>query len=817
MVKHVRKRFIRLTPLVIFFFFCACDNGTNPSSSRETRKGTGSLAFTVDWVGETQEPQTTARAAIDCVGREVATIEGALYTSDNEMITSRAWPCDAHGGTLENIPAPQSDISLLLVGKNNDGDITYRGAKGGLSIRAGVDNQAGTVDIFRFIPPKAIPADRPNTIQWNPVEGAASYRVTISTSEEFSSTAIDAQTTEPTFTARGLAPGSVHYVRIYARDVVGNESAGSQTTTFTTLPLAAVPQNVSAEGDLMQITITWEGDPGSRYNLYWSTQPGVSTTQYDGKHEDLERTTYTHEELQGNTNYYYVVTAENSIGQESDISSEVSATAVGGSFGPSDVSATAGERQVTLNWTAAPGFFYNVYWSTEAGVSKTEYQERITGIEADRFVHEDCDSIRYYYIVTAENDLGESEPDGEVSAAPGWIVLEGEENSEYVLASALDGSDNSYLLSQTLNGFEDQSNIGEADILLIKYDRHGVRQWVKLLGTSAADYAQSIGVDGNGNLYLVGATSGQWQDGHTNNGRRYIFIIKYDPDGVQQWIRYIDTAGLSYDVNNYIAVDADGNSYITGWMEQDEDLFYTDVFIARYNTHGNQTWIQSLASTRNEMSYGIALNDLATYCYITGYTNGDLANQTNHGQMDAYIAKYDTTNGNLVWLQLWGGEYNEMGYAIVANQDACYVSGFARGDAFIAKHAADNGEQEWLLPLEDELELEAGPKHLAFMPDGNLLVGAASRAASFDGQANAGQPDADGVYPYDIFLMGYGAAGGQRLWTRRHGGPQDDYLKGITVGTNGYYHISGNTNSNLGGLENAGAMDIFTWKINLDP
>ncbi|MEJ2639701.1 MAG: SBBP repeat-containing protein [Desulfosarcinaceae bacterium] len=817
MSKKAREFCIQLAVMVALIFFYACNKGTDPSSSREAQEDTASLVFTIDWMDVAPEPGTTARDAIDCVGRDVATIEASLYTAANEMVATRAWPCDAHGGTLEEVPAPQNDISLVLVGKNNDGEIAYRGAKGGLAIQADMENQAGVIDIFRFIPPSVTPGDHPNMIQWNPVEGASSYRITISPSEDFSNPTIDDRTTEPAFSATGLAPGTVHYVRVYARDDVGNESAGSESATFTTLPLAAVPQNVSARGGLKQVVLSWEGESDGRYNLYWSTAPGVSTAEYEGKIEDYEGTTFVHEDLQDNTIYYYVVTAQNGIGQESDISAEVSATAVGVPIEPSDLSATAGERRVTLNWTAAPGFVYNVYWSTETGVSTSDYEEKVTGINTGRFVHRDRERFRYYSIVTAENDLGESEPSNEVSAAPGWMVLEGGEAYEYAMASALDADGNSYVLGQTLNGFEAQSKIGEADILLLKYDRQGARQWAKLLGTTAADYAQSIDVDGSGNLYLLGATRGEWENGHTNGGHRYIFIIKFDSEGVQQWISYIDTASASYDVNNYLAVDSQGNSYITGWLEQDADGFYTDVFITKFDTEGNQAWIQTLASAMSEKSYGIALDDRADYCYVTGYSEGDLEEMSNHGQKDAFIAKYATSTGDRVWLKLWGDEYSELGYAIIADGEACYLSGLSRGVPFIARYDAAKGNQEWLTPLEAELELDAGQKDLVFLPDGNLLLGANSTSAGFDGQPNLGGPNQDGEYPYDIIIMGYDAEDGTRLWTRRHGGSEDDFLDGISVGTSGYYHISGNTNGDLGSQTNAGGMDIFTWKISFTP
>jgi hypothetical protein len=135
----------------------------------------------------------------------------------------------------------------------------------------------------------------------------------------------------------------------------------------------------------------------------------------------------------------------------------------------------------------------------------------------------------------------------------------------------------------------------------------------------------------------------------------------------------------------------------------------------------------------------------------------------------------------------------------------------------MARYDASNGIQEWLQPLEEELEFDAGQKYLAFMPDGNLLVGANSMAASFDGQPNLGAPNTEGEYPYDILVMGYDAEDGARLWTRRHGGSADDFMDGLIVGTNGYYHISGNTNGDLDSHMNAGGMDIFTWKANMTP
>src|SRR3990170_871293 len=86
---------------------------------------------------------------------------------------------------------------------------------------------------------------------------------------------------------------------------------------------------------------------------------------------------------------------------------------------PVNVTATAGNNQVTVTWDAVPGATsYNIYWSTTAGVTKTTGTQ-ISGITYTSYTHTGLtNGTTYYYVVTTVNSFGESNESSEVSATP---------------------------------------------------------------------------------------------------------------------------------------------------------------------------------------------------------------------------------------------------------------------------------------------------------------------------------------------------------------------------------------------------------------
>jgi hypothetical protein len=85
---------------------------------------------------------------------------------------------------------------------------------------------------------------------------------------------------------------------------------------------------------------------------------------------------------------------------------------------PGNVDAVSGDEENTISWDASEGATsYNIYWDTETGVTK-ETGTKIEGVTSPH-VHSGLENDQpYYYVVTAENEAGESDESDEVSATP---------------------------------------------------------------------------------------------------------------------------------------------------------------------------------------------------------------------------------------------------------------------------------------------------------------------------------------------------------------------------------------------------------------
>jgi formylglycine-generating enzyme required for sulfatase activity len=215
---------------------------------------------------------------------------------------------------------------------------------------------------------------------------------------------------------------------IYRGEKTGITIIANQVTQGGEIDMLPVslpaPTNLTATPADEQVTLSWYAVEGATsYTIYWSKSfSGVSPTNYEGKIPDIAVTTYTHTDLDNGWTYCYVITAVNDFG-ESEESQEVCATPdwclqVPGV--PDNVTATPGDGQITIGWDSVDcATSYNLYWATYAGVSKTYYEGKITDIATTTYTHTDRDNgTTYYYVVTAENDFGESDESEKVSATP---------------------------------------------------------------------------------------------------------------------------------------------------------------------------------------------------------------------------------------------------------------------------------------------------------------------------------------------------------------------------------------------------------------
>src|SRR5207245_2092366 len=174
------------------------------------------------------------------------------------------------------------------------------------------------------------------------------------------------------------------------------------------------PTNVTATAGNAQVTLSWTAVSGATgYNVKRSTTSGGPYTTVG---PNVTPTSFTDSGLTNGTTYYYVVSALNA-GGESVNSAQVSTTPAAPPGAPTNVTATAGNAQVTLSWTAVSGATgYNVKRSTTSGGPYTTVGPNVTPASfTDSGL---TNNTTYYYVVTALNAGGESANSAQVSATP---------------------------------------------------------------------------------------------------------------------------------------------------------------------------------------------------------------------------------------------------------------------------------------------------------------------------------------------------------------------------------------------------------------
>ena len=180
------------------------------------------------------------------------------------------------------------------------------------------------------------------------------------------------------------------------------------------------------------------------------------------------------------------------------------------------------------------------------------------------------------------------------------------------------------------------------DYTTIKYNSSGVQQWAARYNgpSNSNDGATAMAIDTQGNVYVTGQCYG-------GSSTSYDFVtIKYNNAGILQWdVRY-NGPGNGNDGANSITVDQYYNVYVTGYsVGAGTNLDYTTI---KYNSSGSQQWIARYNGTANDLDIGksISVNNTGAI-YVMGYSRGSGTS------LDYVTIKYDTLGA-----ELWSARYN---------------------------------------------------------------------------------------------------------------------------------------------------------------
>jgi len=241
-------------------------------------------------------------------------------------------------------------------------------------------------------------------------------------------------------------------------------------------------------------------------------------------------------------------------------------------------------------------------------------------------------------------------------------------------AMALDDTVNVYI-----TGYTENNNPVQSGYCTIKYSPSGSRLWVAnyYSNNTGGRYAYAIALDKFSNVYVTGFS-------YENGDLLDYCTVKYNSNGVQQWVKTYDGPVHGEDEAQKIVVDNAGNIYVSGYSRIAGTFVITTI---KYSPLGDVLWTRSYGAGVPVPSVnGIAVDDSCNIYIACAYNS-------------ALIIKYDSS-GTQIWAQLYGNGVALANSIAIDKFHNVYIAGLYVNSNnkydFLTIKYASSGIQQWL-------------------------------------------------------------------------------------------------------------------------
>ncbi len=326
---------------------------------------------------------------------------------------------------------------------------------------------------------------------------------------------------------------------------------------------------------------------------------------------------------------------------------------------------------------------------------------------------------RFYSVLFIAAFLTAAAP--QANAGVEWSTFLGESANNYPYGIAVDHEGNVYVTGRassenfpTTPGAYDPTH-GEygSDVYVAKFDPSGSRLlYSTFLGGADAESGGAIAVDSEGCAYVTGSTQssdfpvspGAFQTIHGSyfyvHNNSDVFVTKLNPSG-NELVYSTFIGGNNNDRGNSIAIDADGNAYVTGQAVSpdfpatpdayDTEYNYHNAYVAKLNSAGSalvySTFLGGSYGSYHTSCSGIAVDSQGA-AYVTGSTDDshfpvttNAFDTTYNGgrppiSSDAFVTKFSPSGSDLIYSTYLGGEDDDDAGGITLDDNGnAYVCG----------------------------------------------------------------------------------------------------------------------------------------------
>jgi hypothetical protein len=259
-----------------------------------------------------------------------------------------------------------------------------------------------------------------------------------------------------------------------------------------------------------------------------------------------------------------------------------------------------------------------------------------------------------------------------------WTRQFGGGGAESAAAVRIDHAGNAYVVGGTRAALPGQTNIGDYDAFIVKFDQAGNTVWVRQFGTTAEDYAMAVVLDASGDPIIAGETAGLLA-GAAPAGGLDGFVREYDPAGNVVWTRQFGSPADDYAVG--AAVAPNGDVYVVGTtlgtLPGQTSKGDSDAYIVAFRGTGGDLWARQFGTSGADDAEAIAF-DAAGHAFIAGRVEGALPEDTSHGGFDAFLAAAGPT-GDILWVRQFGGPADDYAMALAIGPGGFYLAGGTTG------------------------------------------------------------------------------------------------------------------------------------------
>jgi predicted secreted protein len=306
--------------------------------------------------------------------------------------------------------------------------------------------------------------------------------------------------------------------------------------------------------------------------------------------------------------------------------------------------------------------------------------------------------------------------------------------------------------------------------------------WSKTYGRTGEDEAYTLVQTSDGGYALAGSTY------PSGGGSSDAWLVKTDANGDAQWNNTY--GGTAMDEAWALVQTSDGGYALAG-ETQSFGSGGGDFWLVKADSNGEMQWNKTYGGTGDDWAQALVQTGDGSYALAGGTASFGA------GLGDFWLVKTDV-NGNMQWNKTYGGNYNDVAYALAQTGDGGYaLAGYSTsfgaglGDFWLVKTDV-SGNAQW-----------------------NKTYGGTSTGwalalvqTSDGGYALAGETQSFGSGGGDFWLV-KADSNGEMQWNKTYGGTSDDWAQALVQTGDGGYALAGTTGS-------FGAGDYDFWLVKTD-